>query len=194
MPGYADGFDRSLSLVRLQNGDTIRGKLPDGTIEVSRAAGEKVALPWSKLRSLAVRQSLVRRSIPVHSIRHCTRIEYLDTGVAVTTASKMESLARGFVRLSWNADGWASDADGLKKPGSPSYKSNLVDGHPFGALVGRVGASGEVFFIGKKSTKTGLASGPLTLAINDNAHWQNNVGSYFVTLSVTDAYDVGDAQ
>ena len=38
-------------------------------------------------------------------------------------------------------DSWASDADGLKKPGSPAYNTNLVDGHPFGALVGRVGSA-----------------------------------------------------
>ena len=67
-------------------------------------------------------------------------------------------------------------------------------GHPFGALVGRIGAGGEVFFLGKKASKTGLPAGRLTLAINDNAHWQNNVGAYTVTLAATDAYDVGDPQ
>jgi hypothetical protein len=98
------------------------------------------------------------------------------------------------VRLSWNEDGWTSDADGLKKPGSPSYKTHLVAGHPFGALVGRVGAKGEVFFVGKKATKTGLPPGRLSLAVNDNAHWQNNVGTYTVMLTATDAYDIGEAQ
>jgi len=38
--------------------------------------------------------------------RHCTQIEYLDTGVVVTSASKVDSAARGFVRLAWNEDGW----------------------------------------------------------------------------------------
>ena len=194
IPSYADGFDRTLSLVRLPNGDAIRGKLPEGSVEMRTAGGEKVALPWSKIRSLAVRQKLVRRSMLVHSLRHCTQIEYLDTGVVVTAASKVESAARGFVRLSWNEDGWASDADGLQKPGSPAYKTNLIDGHPFGALVGRIGAAGEVFFLGKKATKTGLPAGRLNLAVNDNRHWQNNVGTYSVTLTATDAYDLGDAQ
>jgi len=32
------------------------------------------------------------------------------------------------------------------------------------------------------------------MAINDNPHWQNNLGTFYVTLSATDAYDLGDAQ
>jgi hypothetical protein len=36
--------------------------------------------------------------------------------------------AKGFVRLSFDMDGWASDANGLV-PG-PNYKTNLVDGFP----------------------------------------------------------------
>jgi len=194
MPSYADGFDRTLSLVRLQNGEAVRGKLPEGTLELRAADGGKSELPWSKIRTLAVRQKSVRRAMEVHSLRHCTQIEYLDTGVVLTAASHVDSTARGFVRLSWNQDGWATDADGLKKPGSDAYKTNLVDGYPFGALVGRAGASGSVFLLGKKAAKTGLAAGRLQLAVNDNAHWQNNLGTYSVALTATEAYDFGEAQ
>src|SRR5262249_61625368 len=134
------------------------------------AAGGKVSVPWSTIRSLAVRQKLVRRSMPAHSIRHSTQIEYLDTGVVLTAASKVDSSARGFVRLSWDVDSWASDANGLTKPGSPAYKSNLVDGHPFGALVGRVGPNGDVFFLGAKATKAGWPAEPLGSAINVKRH------------------------
>ena len=168
--------------------------VPEGSLDLRKADGAKMTLPWSSVRFLAVRKKLVRRTMPVHSLRHSTQIEYLDTGIVLTSASKADTGADGFVRLSWNEDGWASDADGLKKPGSPAYKTNLVAGHPFGALVGRVGAGGEVFFVGKKASKTGLPAGRLTLAINDNAHWQNNVGAYTVTVAATDAYDVGDPQ
>jgi hypothetical protein len=194
MPSHADGFDRSLSVVRLQNGTAVRGTLSEGSIQVRKAGGEKAALPWSSIRSVAVRRKLVRRAMSVHSLRHCNQIEYLDTGVVLTSASKTDISAGGFARLSWNEDGWASGPDGLSKPGSPSYKTNLVGGHPFGALIGRVGAAGDVFFIGKKAAKTNLSPGRLNLAVNDNAHWQNNVGSYSVTVAVTDAYDLGDPQ
>ena len=79
-----------------------------------------------------------------------------------------------------------------------AYKSNLVDGHPFGALVGRFTSSnpagGDVFFIGKKATLAGKPAGRLGLAVNDNKHWQNNLGTFWVTMTATDAYDLGDAQ
>jgi len=55
-------------------------------------------------------------------------------------------------------------------------------------------ALGPFLFLGKKAVKTGLPAGRLGLAINDNPHWQNNVGSFFVTLTASDAYDLGDAQ
>jgi hypothetical protein len=194
MPSRADRLDRTLGVLRLDNGSTIRVAAPDGSLELRQLDGSRVALPWSSVRTLAVRKKRVRRTTPIHSLRHSTQIEYMDTGVVLTTASKVDIVADGFARLSWNEDGWTSDPDGLQKPGSPAYKTNLVDGFPFGALVGRVGAKGQIFLVGKKATKTGLPAGRLELAINDNAHWQNNLGTYTVSLTATDAYDVADAQ
>ena len=92
MPGYADGFDRTLSLVRLPNHESVRCKLPEAAVELRTADGGKATLPWSKIRSLAVRQKLTPRTIPVDSLRHCTQIEYLDTGVVLTAASKVDSV------------------------------------------------------------------------------------------------------
>ena len=194
IPSYADGPDRKLSLVRPKGGDAFRAKVPDWTIVVKTAAGENISLPWSKVRTLAVRQKTVERSMEAHSLRHSTQIEYLDTGVGLTQESQVNITTRGFVRLSWDTDSWASDADGLKVPGAPSYKSNLVDGFPFGALVGRVGAGGPVFFAGKKALLSGKGAGRLRLAVNDNPHWQNNIGTFYVKMLASDAYDLGDAQ
>ncbi|MBL8175466.1 MAG: hypothetical protein JNK48_12400 [Bryobacterales bacterium] len=194
MPSNADGFDRSLSIVRLRNGEALRGTLAGATLELRKPDGSKQSLQWSTIRTLAVRQRAIRRTIAVHSLKHCQQIEYLDTGIVLSAASRLDSTARGFARLSWNADVWACDPDGLKKPAGGNYKTNLFDGHPFGALIGRIGAAGEVFFVGTKAAKTGLPAGRLTLAVNDNRHWQNNAGTYTVTLAVTEAYDTGDAQ
>lgn len=194
MPSYADGPDRTLGLIRLAGGETVRGSLAEASIDLRTADGGKTLIPVSKVRALAVRRPSVRRAMQVHSLRHSTRIEDLDTGVSLSASSKVDISTRGFVRLSWDTDSWATDADGLQKPGSPAYKTNLVDGFPFGALVGRVGAAGPMFFVGAKATLTGKPAGRLRLAVNDNAHWQNNVGTYSVTLVATDAYDMGDAQ
>ena len=194
MPSAADGFDRSLSLIRMK-GESIRVALPtDGGVEVKSADGKMTTIPWSKIRMLAIRQKSVARSVRVHSIQHSIQIEYLDTGLVTSAESKLDCTANGFVRLSWDADGWASDPNGLTKPGSPAYKSHLVNGHPFGALIARVGVAKEPIFLGKKATKPALGSGRLGLAINDNGHWQNNLGAFTVSLTATDAFDVGDAQ
>jgi hypothetical protein len=185
MPAVADGFDRRLAVIRLATGETLRGTVEPVELPNSR---------WDEVRMLAVRQRQVTRNMDVHSILHSTRIEYLDTGVVAVAASKLEGTAKGFTRLAFAVDGWASGPDGLEKPG-PNYKTNLVDGHPFGALVGRVGAQGEVFFCGSKFARPGPAKpGRLGLAVNDNRHWQNNLGAYRVSVRVSEAYDVGEAQ
>lgn len=193
MPGYADAADRSLDLVRLKNGDTLRGRVVTESLTIQSPGNPEVKIPFSEIRALALRQPVIEKSFEVHSLRHCTQIEFLDTGVIIDSKSHVEVTAAGFVRLSFAIDGWASDPDGLKVPG-PNYKTNLVDGFPFGALVGKIGASGARFIVGRHLDKNGLGEGRLYLAVNDNGHWQNNIGSFRVKLRVSDAYDVGDAQ
>jgi hypothetical protein len=188
IPSEADQLDRQASLIRLANGEFVRGKVDDFAIEVG---GQKLA--WPSIRRMAVRRKQVTRRVALHSIQHCTQIEYLDTGIVLTAESAVSSRALGFIRMSWDTDGWASDADGLKVPG-PNYKTNLVDGHPFGAIVGKMTHGGSPFLVGANYRAKAPATGSLHLAVNDNRHWQNNVGTFRVTLSATDAYDVGAAQ
>ena len=193
MPGYADAGDRSLDLIRLKNGEAMRGRVGAESLALRLPDGSETKVPLSSIRSLAVRQAKIEKSFEVHSLRHCTQIEFLDTGVVIGPQSRVEVTAAGFVRLSFAIDGWASDPDGIKVPG-PNYKTNLVDGFPFGALVGKVGVSGPRFIVGRQLDKTGLGEGRLYLAVNDNGHWQNNIGSFRVKLRVSDAYDIGDPQ
>jgi hypothetical protein len=185
----ADGFDRTQGLLRLANGQMLRVGAPAGSVKV-----DKREIPWSEVRTLAVRQKKVSKTAEVHSIRHSTQIEYFDTGIVLGGGSQLTAAASGFTRLSWKEDGWATDPNGLTKPGSPAYKTNLVDGHPFGALLGRLGAKGATFAIGKAYGPRAPGAGRLGLAINDNRHWQNNLGTYQVKLNATDAYDVGQGQ
>jgi hypothetical protein len=53
---------------------------------------------------------------------------------------------------------------------------------------------GEVIRVGAGYSGRGLAAGRWQMAVNDNRHWQNNVGAFRVTLTVTNAYDLGEAQ
>jgi len=193
VPGYADGPDRTLDLIRLANGETLRGRVTGVDLKVAGLNRIERPLPLSDVRRLAIRRKSVDKSFEVQALRHCTQIEFLDTGVGVSTASRIEETAQGFVRLSFAIDGWASDPDGLKVPG-PNYKTNLVDGFPFGALIGRVGAGGPRWLAGQHMQKSGMERGRLYLAVNDNGHWQNNIGSFRVRLHATDAYDLGDPQ
>lgn len=193
MPGYADAADRTLDLIRLKNGEALRAKVGAESLTIQPTGGAAMKVSLAELRSLAVRQSVIEKTFDVHSLRHCTQIEFLDTGIIIGPNSRVEATAAGFVRLSFAIDGWASDPDGIKVPG-PNYKTNLVDGFPFGALVGKVGVAGPRFVVGRSLNKTGLGEGRLYLAVNDNGHWQNNIGSFRVKLRVSDAYDVGDPQ
>lgn len=189
IPSNADGFNRELSLLRRKVGPMTRG-VASGSVAV-----DGKTIDMKEIRLLAVRQKVVERTaVPVHSLKHSTQIEYLDSGVLVSSSSVLDVTATGFARLSFKEDGWASDPNGLTKPGSPAYKSHLWDGQPFGALVARVGPAGEVYFIGKQHHKAVPKAGRLAFAINDNRHWQNNLGTYTVTLKATDAYDVGAPQ
>ena len=193
MPGYADRLDRTLDIVRLANGETIRGRVSSGDLKVTTPDKRTINVPFNTIRRIAVRRRSIDKTFDVDALRHCTPIEFLDSGVAVSAGSKIEETAQGLVRLSFDIDGWASDADGLKAPG-PNYKTNLVDGYPFGALVGRVGPTGPRWLAGRHMQKSGLPQGRLYFAVNDNGHWQNNLGSFRVRLHATDAYDLGDPQ
>jgi hypothetical protein len=188
LPSGADQLDREASLVRLASGEVLRGRIEPFPLKVGE---QKFA--WSKARRLAVRRPTVARNVELHSLRHSTQIEYLDTGLMVTADSLVKIHSKGIVRLSFDIDGWASDANGLKVPG-PNYKSNLVDGFPFGAIVGRVNAGGAGILVGADFSRRGLPPGRVYLAVNDNPHWQNNIGAFYVALQATDAYDVGGAQ
>jgi hypothetical protein len=53
----------------------------------------------------------------------------------------------------------------------------------FGALIGKIGASGPWFFIGSNRVFTADRSGILILGVNDTIH-DNNTGSFLVTVNV----------
>ncbi len=94
------------------------------------------------------------------------------------------------MRLSFDEDGWATDPDGIKEP-LPG-KRKLQEGFRWGSVLGRVGPTGDRWFVGKHLDKSDFQPGRLYFVINDNEHWQNNIGSFRVELTVTHAYDLAE--
>lgn len=192
IPGQADAMDRTQDLVRLAKGGTLRGKLTCGALKLTLADGKTETLPAGAVRRLAVRQPSLERTFDLQALHHCTYVGWLDTGLAVTPETRVQADSAGFVRLSYDEDGWACDPDGIADP-LPG-KRRMQEGFRWGAVLGRVGAGGSRWLAGKHVEKTDLPAGRLYFVVNDNEHWQNNIGSYRVRLRVTNAYDLGEPQ
>jgi len=194
IPGVADMPDRSLDMIRLANGEILRGKLlPETTLTLKASDGTETQIARQTMRRFAVLRKEIKRNVTVHSLNHCIQLAWLNTGIALTPASQVNSTAQGFLRLAYKEDGWAMNPDGLQKPG-PNYNTNLTGGFPFGALLVKSGVEGKATIAGQKMTRSDLGAGRLYFTINDNPHWQNNLGTYRLTLKATNAYDLGDAQ
>ena len=186
-------MDRTLDMIRLSNGEIVRGKIqPETTLTFTAHDGTQTKIARQSVRRIAMRRKEVKRTLTVHSLYHCIQIAWLDTGIALTTDSQVDSTAQGFLRLAYNVDGWTMNPDGLQKPG-PNYNTNLTNGFPFGALLTKTGVSGKQSVAGQKMSRSDLGTGRLYFSINDNPHWQNNLGTYRMTLKVTNAYDLGEA-
>ncbi len=192
VPGHADSSDRTLDLIRLVGGEVLRGKLTAGELKLVGADGKSQSVPLASVRRLAMQQASINKTFELQALHHCTYVGYLDTGIAVDENSALRADCKGFVRLSFDEDGWASDPDGIIDP-LPG-KRKLQEGFRWGAVLGRVGPTGERWFVGKHLEKKGLGAGRLYFVINDNEHWQNNIGSFRMQVTVTNAYDLGEPQ
>jgi hypothetical protein len=190
VPGRADARDRTLDLVRLADGSALRGRWTPQDLPLRLVDGSTRTIPGAAVRRLAVRRAQLERTFELQALHDCTYVGFLDTGVGVTGTSQLHADAEGFVRLSFDEDGWATDPDGIKEP-LPG-KRKLQEGFRWGAVLGRVGTAGERWFAGRHVDKNALGGGRLYFVVNDNEHWQNNIGSYRVHLVATDAYDLGE--
>jgi len=190
LPGHADGPDRSQGLVRMADGKAVRGNLANAEIRLVDSQGNPQTIPASNIRRIAVMRETVNRTVTLDALRHCSYVGYMDCGIVLTPESKVASDSRGFCRLSFDEDGWASDPDGIVDP-LPG-KRRLQEGFRWGSILGRVGPASERFYVGGHFEKSGLGNGRFYLVINDNEHWQNNIGSYRVQLVVHNAFDVGE--
>lgn len=190
MPGHADTLDRSLGLIRTVDGKSVRGNLSNANFGLYDKEGSLITVKASNVRRLAVLRNEISRTFDLHALHHCTYVGFLDAGIITTSKSKLVVDAKGYVRLSFDEDGWSTDPHGIVEP--LTGKRKLQEGFRWGSVLGRVGPEGERWFVGKHLEKSDLGHGRLYFVINDNEHWQNNIGSYRVKISVKNAFDVGE--
>jgi hypothetical protein len=190
IPGHADALNRSLGLVRLADGRTVRANPRIQEISIQDAKRNRILVKSKDIRRIAVLRDNVKRTFELQSLHHCTYVGFLDTGIITTAQSKLEATAKGYVRLSFDEDGWSTDPHGIVTP--LEGKRKLQEGFRWGSVLARVGPNGERWFVGEHIEKSNLGSGRLYFVINDNEHWQNNIGSFRVQLSVDHAFDVGE--
>lgn len=190
IPGHADSKDRTLDLIRLANGTTTRGKLLNQQIVLRDKNGNESTLLADDIRRIAVLRDKIERTFELQALHDCTYVGFMDAGIVTTSASTLAADAEGYIRLSFDEDGWSTDPNGIATP-LPG-KRKLQEGFRWGSLLGRVGPEGDRWYIGKHIEKSDIGSGRLYFVINDNEHWQNNIGSFRVHATVTNAFDVGE--
>ena len=196
--GYADCEDRTLDLIRCKDGQALRGKILNKDLELRKSSSSKTEIiVFSSIRRLGIRQKRIDRVFDIHSYEHCTQVEFLDSGIILTSDSQLQQRAQGYIHLCYSPDlsCWSSGPDGLTEDAKTGHQpNNKIDGFAYGAILGRIGPDGPCWLGGSNVTKTGLGVGRLYFAINDSSHFQNNIGSYRVNLKVTNAYDIGEAK
>ena len=79
-----------------------------------------------------------------------------------------------------------SDADGqihICEMFSYPFEPCAMEGAPYGALVGKIGAGGGAFLVGKNFDGYALGTGELYLAVNDNLpYYGDNKGGFSVSV------------
>lgn len=131
---------------------------------------------------------LAGRSSPASAaelvVRVPAEVEWVSTGIWVeagqTAAIAVEGLAitaplSRFPGAKSGPDGQVWNLGCGQYEGAPSPCA--LDDAPYGALIGRIGPSGDPFLIGDAASFTAPASGYLYLTVNDN------LGSYSDNLS-----------
>ncbi|HVL66370.1 MAG TPA: hypothetical protein VM364_03815 [Vicinamibacterales bacterium] len=158
-------------------GSTVEFEDEDGRVRrYSRADVRSIQFEeedaWDDRRSPAGRAALRQRTVTVDA-----RAGWTDTGVDVRAGQEVAFEATGQVR--WGP-GRRDGAAGER--GSPYNAGRPIPDRNAAALIGRIGASGDPFFIGDAREALRLrGSGRLYLGINDD-YLEDNSGSLRVVI------------
>jgi hypothetical protein len=115
--------------------------------------------------------------------RNTAQSGWLDTGIRVKRGDRIVSTATG--SINWVNSGYVTDPRGNPQIG----QWTRINNQPilYGALVGRIGPSGQFFLMGDKYSDKAAADGNLFIAIGCNWGPQNATGEYKVRIEVRPA-------
>jgi hypothetical protein len=111
-------------------------------------------------------------------VRVSARQSWVDTGITVRQGQNVRFQTVGQVQLSTDPADVATSAGRSERPAMNAPMPSV----PAGALIGRIGPTGEAFAIGNLATVAMPGTGRLYLAVNDD-ELSDNAGGYEVTLS-----------
>jgi len=157
---------------------TARGKIEAKTLLGHTPYFGEVKLEIAELRSLRSVAFGGETTVQIDSTKHLDAVhsEWLDTEVELGGDTPLEIVASGRVGL--HRDGGAEYMCGPK--GHPSYSNGT---HLAGALLGRLGNSGEIFVIGEKYNGVPKGSGRLFIRMA-HSQWPGlATGSYKVVIT-----------
>ena len=155
---------------------TARGKIESKSLLGHTPYFGEVKLQVAEVRALRSLAFGGETTVQVDASKYTDQAQtaWLDTDVELMGDTPVEVIASGQIRL-YPGNGYEATPKG-----HPSY---VTVTHPAGALLGKVGESGEVFLIGEKYTGTPKGQGKLFLRLAPSP-WPNQAqGTFKVTIT-----------
>lgn len=155
---------------------TARGKIESKTLLGHTPYFGEVKLQVAEVRALRSVAFGGETTVQVDAAKYTDQAQtaWLDTDVELMADTPVEVVASGTIRL-YPGNGYEATPKG-----HPSY---VTVTHPAGAVLGKVGESGEVFLIGEKYTGTPKGQGKLYLRLAPSP-WPNQAqGTFKVTIT-----------
>jgi len=157
---------------------TVIGRITSPTIKAHSPHFGEVTLKLSELRTMHVKQQGGKQELIVDATKHGSALDqWCDTGITVDTALRISIAADGQVDLWPQGPGQYVTA--------PKGYNTAGKGGQFmaGALIGRIGESGKMFYIGDRYEGPATEEGRLLLQIVPSP-WNNaSSGQYRVRIS-----------
>jgi hypothetical protein len=154
---------------------TARGKIEAKTLQGYTPYFGEVRLQVAEVKSMRSMAFGGETTVQVDASKHLDQaLTWFETDLDLTEDTPLEIVAGGQVSL-YRGGGYECGPKG-----HPSYSNGT---HLAGALLGRLGTSGEIFLVGDKYYGTPKGSGKLYLRLAHSPWPQQATGSYKVVIT-----------